>query len=575
MSTRKSILCLALFFVSSFIFIGKTKAEEKDIILEAMEAELARSVSELKLPDFSKPYFISYLVGDSDAYTVEAKYGALFNKEDKKDRMAYVEVRVGDYQLDSSFLNKYDEHYDSGDYGINVYSLRNAPIEDDIDALRFALWRQTDYKYKKALKNYNKKLGKLVDSMADDRDVPDFSQEKAHKYFHKPINFNLDKKYWDDLIRKESAYFKKHKDIYNSSIRLSASLNKIYVVNSEGTAIKDEGILFSIVIQAHSRSEDGTPLFNIKRFNRRSLNNLPTPEEIHAKVEELIIELSQLKDAPALEPINVPAILGPQVAGVFFHETLGHRLEGERQRNENEGQTFSGKLNKPILPEFISLYDDPSQEILGGEELNGSYHYDDEGVPAQKTLLIENGILKNFLLSRTPIKEFNKSNGHGRSGWYGEPQARMANLIVKSTKELSAKTLKDMLIEEVKKQKKPFGLLVKNTIGGATRTGKRFFSRSMGQVFRTVPVMVYKVDVNTGEETLIRGVEIIGTPLMNIDKLLATGTDYEVFNGYCGAESGIIPVSVYSPSLLLKEVELQRTTVKKKRPHILEPPGNI
>ncbi len=573
MSIRKSVLCLLLFLISSLTFIGKTDAEEKDIILEAMEAELARSVKELKLPNFKKPYFISYSVGDSRAYAVEAKYGALFNKNDLKNRMAYVEVRVGDYQLDSSILDKYEAFFDSDDFGIDVYSLRSAPIEDDIDALRFALWRQTDYKYKKAIKTYNKKLGKLADSMADDRDVPDFSREEAHKYFHKSMNFTLDKKYWDDLIRKESAYFKKYKDIYDSGIRLSASLTKTYVVNSEGTAIKDEGISFFLSIHARSRCDDGAPLFNVKQFSRRSLNNLPTPEEIHSKVEELVSELSLLRDAPVLDPINVPAILHPQAAGVFFHETIGHRLEGERQRNEKEGQTFSGKLNKPILPDFISIYDDPSLESLGGEELNGSYHYDDEGIPAQKILLVENGILKNFLLSRTPIKEFNKSNGHGRSSWYGEPQARMANLIIKSTKELPAGTLKEMLIEEAKKQKKPFGLLVKNTVGGATQTRKSFFGSSMSQVFRTVPIMVYKVDVNTGEETLVRGVELIGTPLMNIDKLLATGTDYEVFNGYCGAESGSIPVSVYSPSLLLKEIELQKTTGKKKRPHILEPPG--
>lgn len=251
----------------------------------------------------------------------------------------------------------------------------------------------------------------------------------------------------------------------------------------------------------------------------------------------------------------------------MFHEAIGHRLEGERQRSEREGKTFKDKINEIILPEFISIYDDPSMKKYNNVDLSGSYLYDDEGQKGQKVVLVENGTLKNFLLSRTPIKNFPKTNGHGRSDGMNDPMARMSNLIVKSNNEFSSRELKDMLLEEVRKQNKPYGLIIQKVFGGETNTSKYNF-----QVFKGKPVYIFKVYADDGHLELVRGAEFVGTPLATINKIIATGNDYEVFNGFCGAESGYVPVSNVTSSVLLSEVELQRTSSRKSKPPILEPP---
>jgi len=260
--------------------------------------------------------------------------------------------------------------------------------------------------------------------------------------------------------------------------------------------------------------------------------------------------------------------LSPQATGVLFHEAVGHRLEGERQDREEEGRTFKDSMGKKVVPEFISVYDDPTQSIINGEYLNGHYKFDDEGIPGKKVDLIKNGVLKNFLMSRTPIEKFSGSNGHGRAYDDFVPMARMSNFFVKSSKEIKAAKLKEMLLEECKKQGKKYGFIIKSMMGGETETSIARF-----QVFKSVPQMVYRVDAQTGEEELVRGVELVGTPLTSINKIIATGNDYKVKNGYCGAESGWIKVSTIAPSTLVSEIEFQNRKVTKKQLPIIPRPN--
>jgi predicted Zn-dependent protease len=260
--------------------------------------------------------------------------------------------------------------------------------------------------------------------------------------------------------------------------------------------------------------------------------------------------------------------LETDAAGVLFHEAVGHRLEGERQGNDAEGKTFRGQVGRTVLPSFISIYDDPTVRDAAGKPLNGYYQFDDEGVPAQRVPLVENGVLKNFLLSRTPIEGFAKSNGHGRAQSNHKPIARMANLIVTSTKQMDDAALRKALIAEAKRQGKPFGLIIKDITGGNTNTSSFGY-----QAFKGVPRMVYRVDVRDGKETLVRGVEIVGTPLSSINKVMASGKAPGTFNGFCGAESGMVPVSTVSPPMLLQEIELQRVVEGKDRPPLLPAPA--
>src|SRR2546421_706530 len=258
----------------------------------------------------------------------------------------------------------------------------------------------------------------------------------------------------------------------------------------------------------------------------------------------------------------------PEAAGVLFHEAVGHRLEGERQNDDKDGHTFKGQIGKPILPFFLTILDDPTQRAAGPVSLNGYYRFDDQGVPGQRTPLVEKGVLKTFLMSRAPVQGVSPhSNGHGRSAPGRDPVARMSNLIVESARTMPWPKLKEALIAEAKRQEKPFGLVIRDVTGGNTDTSGYAY-----QAFKGQPRLVYKVDANTGAETLVRGVEIVGTPLLSINKIIATGDERRVFNGYCGAESGYVPVSTVAPTVLVSEIELQRTRKDTGRSPVLPSP---
>jgi predicted Zn-dependent protease len=282
----------------------------------------------------------------------------------------------------------------------------------------------------------------------------------------------------------------------------------------------------------------------------------------------MVGELLALRKAPVLDPYTGPALLEPEAAGVLFHEAVGHRLEGERQNDDKDGHTFKGQIGKPILPFFLTVIDDPTQRMAGPVSLNGYYRFDDQGVAAQRVTLVDKGVLKTFLMSRAPVEGVPPhSNGHGRSAPGRDPVARMSNLIVESSKAMPWPKLKEALIAEAKRQEKPFGLIIRDVTGGNTDTSGYAY-----QAFKGQPRLVYKVDANTGAETLVRGVEIVGTPLLSINKIIATGDHRRVFNGYCGAESGYVPVSTVAPTVLVSEIELQRTRKDTGRPPVLPSP---
>ena len=278
-------------------------------------------------------------------------------------------------------------------------------------------------------------------------------------------------------------------------------------------------------------------------------------------------DLLALRNAPLIEPYSGPAILTGRASAVFFHEIFGHRIEGHRQKDEREGQTFAKKVGETILPEFISVYDDPTIKRLVNNDLDGYYLYDDEGVKAQRVTIVEKGILKNFLMSRSPISGFDRSNGHGRKQTGYKPVSRQGNLIIESSKTVSEKKLRELLIQECKKQDKPFGFIFKDISGGFTFTG-----RGIPQSYAVVPIMVYRVYTDGRPDELIRGADLIGTPLVSFSKILACSDKVEVFNGMCGAESGRVPVSGVSPSILTEEIEIQKKEKSSERPPLLPPP---
>ena len=541
-----------------------TDSEQRETILESMRQEIDRSKSELKIEDYQAPYFVAYQIKDQQKVSISGKFGALNTDDDSRHRQVYVEVRVGDYDFDN-YANVDAQNFRFGGYTPSAL----APLSADPLALRSGLWLLTDEAYKTALSNFLAKKGGAVFKADDDSKVGSFSKAPPVTFRGEPRHLKLDADQWRGVVQRVTEKMLSFDHLIDAEMDVSARRIVRFHVNSEGSTIVDDHTLYSIQMQAWARAEDGIMLDNTASFYARSVDELPSEQQVQQAADTMIEELAALRKAPVIDPYTGPAILMPEASGVLFHEAIGHRLEGERQRDDQSGQTFKGQVDEEIIPEFLSVYDDPTKQRLAGHQLNGHYQYDDEGVAAERVTLVEEGVLKNYLKSRTPIEGSKKSNGHGRAQGANKPMGRMANTLVEASDEqtMPMSKLKEKLIAEVKRQDKPFGLIIKDITGGSTNTSGWGY-----QAFKGSPHLIYKVDPETGEETLVRGAELVGTPLTAINKIVAAGEKRDVFNGYCGAESGYVPVSAVAPALMTTELELQRKKESKERPPILDAP---
>ena len=535
-------------------------------LLDALSGELNRAFASLGktgAADAAKPvapYFLSYSVSDVNAVAIRAQYGALADSSSAHERVADVQIRLGDPSLD----NTHGTHRNSG---VRSFSL---PLGDDAEAIRRALWLVTNAEYGTALDNYLRVKTEAEVRAREEDTSPDFSRETPQVSLGKPAPpVAVDRAAWEERVRRLSKIFRDYPDVYQNAVMMTVQNETDYYVSSEGSRVVTPRVAARLVAFAVTRADDGMDLFRARTFEAETVDGLPPQAEMEAAMRELGKSLEALRKAPVTQPFDGPAILSGRAAAVFFHEVLGHRLEGQRQRGDEEGQTFTKDLNKEVLPEFLSVADDPTRTKFGNTWLSGSYAYDDEGEKARRVDLIDNGVLKTFLMSRLPIASFGNSNGHGRAQTGLMPTGRQGNLIVTSTKQVPEAELRKELIEEAKKQGKPYGLYFEDISSGFAVT-----SRNSPQAFSVVPLVVWRVYVDGRPDELVRGVSIVGTPLAAMKKILVTGDKSEVFNGECGAESGTVPVSAVAPAMLLSELETQRVEQGTARPPILPIPSS-
>jgi TldD protein len=561
MSFLKSLfLCfLSTLFVAPAL-LGQTAAQgaTDPVLLRTLQQELDRAMTSLSKAD-PAPYFISYAGNEEFGSVIIGSNGALMANVKRHERTVDVSVRVGSRDLDNTH----------GENRFNAVTTASLPLEDRPDAIARVLWVNTDRMYKKATQGFLE-IKTNTKVRADEEDAsPDFSTEKPQVYIGKEsIPPKFDHKEWEDRIRRLSAIFNKYPDIETSNVVLVVTDATRYFVSSEGTKLVDSRPLIRVLALGSTRSVDGMELARSETFDASTFDKLASEQDMAAKIEKIAQDLQKLKKAPIVEPFNGPALLSGRAAAVFFHEVVGHRLEGQRQRGENEGQTFTKMVGQPVLPKFLSVEDDPTLVSLGGVELSGNYNYDEEGEKSQKVELISNGVLKQFLMSRMPVKGFLQSNGHGRGQSGLMPVGRQGNLIVRSNKSVPDSQLRQELINEIKKQKKPFGLYFEDIAGGFTLT-----MRNMPQAFQVMPLMVWKVYPDGRPDELVRGVNIIGTPLNALNRIVLTGQKQEVFNGECGAESGSVPVAAAAPAMLFSEIEVEKVQQGHDRPPVLPPPS--
>lgn len=530
-------------------------------LLDTLAQELDRNFTALRAKADPAPYFISYRVQDQETESIAARQGALLQRSSARRRSLDCSVRVGSPQLDN-------HHLLDGDRPRFTASAM-LPVEDAPDAIRQLAWAETD----RAWRNAAQRLLR-VNSSAKSRpnsgstpEPPDFSTEKPVQDVRQVPRYRFSSDDWTVRLKRASALFSEFSAVLNSSVSLTALREVKSYVSTEGARLQHGRNFYRIVVTASAKNYDGSDLAVMESFEAEDPARLPKDEALHAAVRKAGAGLSALLKAQPADPYVGPAILSGRAAGVFFHEIFGHRIEGHRQRDETEGQTFSASLNKPVLPPFLSVTFDPGRRTSGSTDLNGWYDFDDEGIPAQRVPLIEQGVLKTFLMSRTPISGVARSNGHGRAQPGMEPVSRQSNLLVESSKTVSDAQLRALLLEEVRKQNKPYGLFFEQVTGGYTTTRRQGL-----QAFTVIPLVVYRVFADGRPDELVRGADIVGTPLASFAKILATSDRAEIFNGYCGAESGNVPVSAVSPALLVSEIEIQRKPQSKDMPPLLPRP---
>jgi len=532
-------------------------------LIAALQEELQRELAILSKAD-PAAYYLGYTLTDSDHAEVVGSNGALLNSQQSHNRWLESQVRVGGFDLDNTHSTGTGGQAQQGSYGESV------PIEDDAGVLMRAMWRETDAQYRAAAEAFVKvTTSKDVAVQTAEQRAPDFSQEKPNVFFGPHASFTLERKPWEERTRTYTKFFHQSAAILNSIVTFTAQADNQYQVTSEGTKLQFGQVRYRLELYIQGKASDGMDINRYYNFDWTDPAAAPDDKAVLAQCAILQKELEGLVKAPLVEPFAGPAMLTGRATAVFFHEVFGHRDEGFRQKDINEGQTFARKVGQPILPSFLSIVDDPTTPKLGSQVLLGYYPYDDEGVAAQRVTLVDHGVLKNFEMSRQPILGFLQSNGHGRRQVGLAPVSRQGNLIVESSHQVSNAELRKMLIEETKKQGKPFGLLIDDIAGGFTLTG-----RSQPQAFQVEPLVVYEVFPDGRPDLLVRGVDIVGTPLVSLTKIIATGDTTETFNGFCGAESGSVPVSASAPAILMTEMEVQKKESSTDRPPILPPPAH-
>ena len=554
-------------FVLLFIALCVQQIAAQGLLLQTLKSEADRNLVELKKQPIPA-YYISYRVYDVTAHSISASFGNLMVSNSYTNRLFNAAVRVGSPEMDNTREIKEGNergYTDSNSSGYGVLGLEDNPL-----AWKTALWQKTDDLYVEATKRYEKVKANVAIKVSSEDKSPDFTAETPERYVEKPVKFSdakFDAKTWEEKLKKYSAVFKENKDIISSSVSFSVELSQRYFADTEGSEIFENRLCFFLNVNAAAKADDGMDLPLYKNYFAYDMKDLPTDEQVIADAKRMSETLSKLRTAPVADSYSGPMLMSGQAASVFFHEIFGHRIEGYRLKNESDAQTFKKKVNEIILPEDMSVIFEPQLKKSHGFSLNGQYIFDDEGVRGKRVEVVKNGKLVEFLMSRSPIEGFPKSNGHGRGQIYYNTVTRQSNTIIESTSPKTDKELRAMMIEQLKREDKPYGYLMEQVSGGFTMTG-----RYMPNSFNVTPLVVYRIYTDGRPDELVRGVDLVGTPLAMFSQIAACGTEYDIFNGTCGAASGGVPVASVSPELYVKIVETQKKARSQSQPPILPRP---
>lgn len=554
-----SVLCCLLCFDGAF-------GQQEDRLLQLLKEELNYNLQELKKQELP-PYYMNFRVIDERNVTIKTSFGAVMGVLEQKSRQFIPQIRIGNMELDNFKNNAMGTWKDqSGNYPAAFL-----PIEDNgaENAVRQAIWAEVLKRYGFAVNSYEATKAQSSVKVEDEDKAPCFSSAPVETYYEAPIP--ADKQQvniadWEKRLKEISAVFKSSPLLLSGDASLSYKVQRTFLIDSEGSEVVQNRTYARIIVTARMKADDGMELpLNLSYFAYK-LEDLPFNEKMVADAQDVVKRLTALRDAPVANPYTGPALLSGPASGVFFHEIFGHRIEGHRMKSG--GQTFKKMVGEQVLPTDFQVYCDPTLREYAGEDLNGHYVYDDQGVKARRVDVVQDGILREFLMSRVPLDGFPRSNGHGRTAGGGDPVSRQSNLVVETKQPKTEAELRAMLIREAKRQGKEYGYYFKEVTSGFTYTGEGGSLNS----FNVTPLEVYRIYVDGRPDELVRGVDLIGTPLSMFSNIICAGDNPNVFTGMCGAESGWVPVTASSPMILVNKIETQRRAKSQDIPPFLQAP---
>ena len=517
--------------------------EGDDLIFRVMRDEMTRSTARLKLEKSGPPYYVEYAVSESESFQVAGSFGALTGRGGGKSRYCSIDLRVGDARLDNTNF--------SGSGGGTSLT-----IDDDYDALRHELWLATDREYKDAVEALEKKKAFLQQNNVQDR-PDDLSKEEPVVQVQAPVKLVVDQEKWSAAVRRISAVFKEFPRIQKSSVVFVARAETRWFLNNEG--FKNRGgdtsaaLLFGAVIQA----EDGMKLADAELMAGRTEKDLPTPEAAEQAARDLAKRLEQLAAAPKAEEYTGPILFEGAAGASYFAQALAPQLGSSQEplgRSGSGGNPWKEKIGQKVTVGFLSITSDPTAKEANGLPIVGGYDIDDDGVRGRKLSLIEKGVLKTFCMSRIPTRHIKQSNGHSRDG-IGGP----STLFVESTKKWSAEKLRERLFELGRDEGLTHVLIVRKLAHPyASSLDYQAFQSVMGargQVMLYPPSQIYRVNIETGQEEMIRGARWGSISLRILRDIEATGDDAKPRLASTRTSD---PGMVVAPSVLIREIELNK-----------------
>lgn len=545
------------------LWLGVAMAQTSVSIEDTVTIELERAMAVFAQQE-EVPHYAAVAVTDSRSMAVSARVGDITQSRDLRSRYLDVDLRVGLPQLDSTHSLRGFSALDD-----DTRRWMRVPIDDTAYPLQHALWRELDARYRDAVERIVLLRVNQVVRVEEEDPADDFEPREAVVSREPVAELEVDMAAWEPVLAGLSLRLDGGDDVFDSGASLAISRDEVVFVDTEGTRLVHGRVHARVSLYASTVAADGDEIEVFRAKDVHDPGDLPDPAVLYAWADEVLEELAALRDAPRGEPYSGPVVLTGKASGVFFHEVFGHRVEGHRQKSDHEGKTFLEYVGRPVLPDFISVVDDPTISFLDGEDLNGHFAYDDEGVVATPAPLVERGEFVGFLMSRSPIRGFANSNGHGRRSPGNAPVARMGNTIVQAHTTVSEDRLRRMLVDQVRRQGLEYGYIVDEIKGGFTMTG-----RVTPNAFNVRAATTWRVFADGRPDELVRGIDLVGTPLVAFGNLLAASDQRQVFNGVCGAESGWVPVSAVAPSLLFSKLEFQLKEKSSERPPLLVKPSD-